>query len=172
MNISPSPYSIRLLSTLRSRPQAAAEISGGDAYPDIKGTLRLYQTRAGVIVYAEVSGLPASGAPCKGRIFGFHIHGGTSCGGTPEEPFSEAGSHYDPDGCAHPYHAGDLPPLFGNDGFALLLTLTDRFTVSEVIGKTVVIHDSPDDFTSQPAGNSGSRIACGMIRQVGRGRLM
>ena len=159
MSSSFSSYSFRLPSILRSRPQAAAEISGGEAFPDISGIVRFYQTPMGVIVYAEVAGLPEGR-----RIFGFHIHEVDSCRGD----FSDAGGHYDPDGGAHPYHAGDLPPLFGNDGFALSLFLTDRFSVSEVIGRTVIIHGSPDDFTSQPAGNSGERIACGIIVQIGR----
>ena len=70
-------------------------------------------------------------------------------------------------GCEHPNHAGDLPPLFGNNGFALSLFLTNRFTVDEVIGRTIIIHDHPDDFTTQPSGNSGTKIACGVIRRNG-----
>lgn len=80
-----------------------------------------------------------------------------------DDPFADAMSHYDPRGCAHPYHAGDLPPLFGNNSFALSVFLTDRFSVHEVIGRTVIIHDHPDDFTTQPSGNSGTKIACGVI---------
>jgi len=64
---------------------------------------------------------------------------------------------------AHPHHAGDLPPLFGNNGYALSMFLTTRFSVSEIIGRTVILHSAPDDFTSQPAGNSGVKIACGVI---------
>jgi len=41
--------------------------------------------------------------------------------------------------------------------------LTDKFTVEEIIGKTIIIHNMPDDFTSQPAGNAGQKIACGII---------
>ncbi len=171
MNGSPS-YNIRLIPILCSRPQAAAEISGSDAYPGISGVVRLYQTGTGVVVYAAVRGLPCTSSPRGGRVFGFHIHEGGKCRGAADEPFSAAMSHYDPNGCPHPYHAGDLPPLFGNDGFALSLFLTNRFTVSEVIGKAIIIHGSPDDFTSQPAGNSGERIACGIIRQVGRGGIL
>ncbi len=167
MNGFPS-YNIRLIPVLRSRPQAAAEISGSDAYPGISGAVMLYQTDAGVIVYSAVRGLPGSSSPCGGRVFGFHIHEGGECRGTADEPFSAAMSHYNPNGCPHPYHAGDLPPLFGNDGFALSLFLTDRFAVSDVIGKAIIIHDSPDDFTTQPAGNSGDRIACGIIRRIDR----
>ena len=156
----------QLLSVLRGRPQAAASIAGSESYPDISGTVRFYQTRQGVIVYAEISGLPHSDLPCHERIFGFHLHKGTDCGGNMDDPFADAMSHYDPNGCEHPYHAGDLPPLFGNDGLALCLCLTDRFSVDEVIGRTVIIHDHPDDLTTQPSGSSGTKIACGVIRRL------
>lgn len=81
-----------------------------------------------------------------------------------DDPFADAMPHYDPNGCEHPHHAGDLPPLFENNGFALSLVLTDRFSVDEVIGRTVIVHADPDDFTTQPSGNSGEKIACGVIR--------
>ncbi|MBP3369234.1 MAG: superoxide dismutase family protein, partial [Clostridia bacterium] len=51
---------------------------------------------------------------------------------------------------------------------AFLAFVTDRFTVSEVVSKTVVIHDRPDDFTTQPSGNAGNKIACGVIERVKR----
>lgn len=155
---------VRLLSILRGKPQAAANIAGSKSYPELSGAVRFYQTSAGVIVWAEISGLPRSDQSCQGRVFGFHIHKGADCGGNMNDSFADAMSHYDPSGCEHPYHAGDLPPLFGNSGTALSLFLTDRFSVSEVIGKTVIIHDHPDDFTTQPSGGSGTKIACGVIR--------
>lgn len=151
---------------LRGRAQAAAGITGSENYPDLSGVVRFYQTSAGVVVYAEINGLPYSNVPCRQRIFGFHIHAGTDCGGTMGGPFSDAMSHYNPHGCEHPHHAGDLPPLFENSGFALSVFLTDRFTVDEVIGRTVIIHDQPDDFTTQPSGNSGTKIACGVIQRT------
>lgn len=157
---------IYLRSVLRGRPQAVASITGSEHYPDISGTVRFYQTNEGVIVWAEINGLPHSGLLCQKRIFGFHIHQGTDCAGNMDDPFADAMSHYNPNGCEHPYHAGDLPPLFENNGFALSLFLTDRFSINEVIGKTVIIHDHPDDFTTQPSGNSGTKIACGLISRV------
>ena len=154
---------VQILSVLRRRPQAAADITGSGSFPDISGTVRFYQTGEGVIVCAEVSGLPYSGLSCQQRVFGFHIHEGGSCTGNLDDPFANVMSHYNPGSCSHPHHAGDLPPLFENNGFALSLFLTNRFTVNEVIGRTVVSHDQPDDFTIQPSGNSGIKIACGVI---------
>lgn len=157
----------RLLpSVLRGSPQAVATLTGGGDHPALFGAVRFYQTTRGVVLWTEVRGLPKGEGACQGRVFGFHIHAGTDCGGSAEEPFSNTLSHYDPKGCPHPFHAGDLPPLLGSDGRALSVFLTDRFTVDEVIGKTVVIHDHADDFTAQPSGNSGQKIACGVIKRV------
>lgn len=168
MNRSPfcSHSTADFLPILRGRPQAAASITGRKDYPGISGAVRLYQTNQGVIVFAEVGGLPQSDVSCQEQIFGFHIHEGTDCGGSMDDPLADAMSHYNPNGCGHPYHAGDLPPLFGNNGLALSLFLTNRFSVDEVIGRTVIIHDHPDDFTTQPSGNSGTKIACGVIRRI------
>lgn len=68
-------------------------------------------------------------------------------------------------GQAHPEHAGDLPPLIRCRGNAYLSFRTDRFSVNEIIGRTVVIHSDPDDFHTQPAGNAGKKIACGVIQK-------
>ena len=149
-----------LSSIIQEHPDASAEIRGSRSYCDICGTVRFYQTDRGVLVYADICGLPKDGC---GRVFGFHIHEGDSCTGNPSDPFADTGSHYDLKNRKHPYHTGDLPPLFGNDGHALSIVLTDRFCVNEVIGRTVIIHDSPDDFTTQPSGNAGKKIACGVI---------
>lgn len=163
-----SPQSfMRFLPILRRRPDAQADISGGRSDSRLRGTARFYQTPQGVLVLAEVSGLPDRGCCCEDNVFAFHIHSGGSCAGSADDPFSAAQGHYDPERCPHPAHAGDMPPLFSNGGYALQAFLTDRFTVREIIGRTVVIHDGADDFTSQPAGNAGARIACGVIRKPG-----
>lgn len=157
----------RMLSTLRRRPNALAAISGSKDYPQLSGTVRFYQMRRGVLVAAEVSGLPLASGQCGNKIFAFHIHSGNRCAGNETDPFADAMTHYNPDGCPHPAHAGDLPPLFANRGYAFQVFLTDRFSVREIIGKTVIIHSNPDDFTTQPAGNAGTKIACGQIRALG-----
>ncbi len=163
---SSSNFKLQLCSVLNSGPQAAANVTGSESFPNLSGTVRFYQTKEGTIVLAEISGLPHSELPCRDRVFGFHIHQGTGCGGNMDDPFANVMSHYDPYGCEHPHHAGDLPPLFGNNGFALSLFLTRRFSVDEVIGRTVIIHDHPDDFTTQPSGGSGTKIACGVIQRI------
>lgn len=81
---------------------------------------------------------------------GFHIHSGEECSGNSDDLFANAKVHYNPSGSAHPNHAGDLPVLINNNGFALSIFITDRFTVEEIIGKTVIIHEKADDFTTQP----------------------
>lgn len=144
-------------------PSAVARMHGDSSHPDLSGTVRFYQTKPGVLIAAEFFGLPAPEGNCSSPIFGFHIHNGTSCTGNSNDPFADALAHDNPGNCPHPYHSGDLPPLFGNNGYAFSLFLTDRFTVREILGKTVIVHAKPDDFTTQPSGNSGNKIACGVI---------
>ena len=158
-----------LYTTLRGLPDAAAVVRGSGDASRINGTVKFYQRENGALVAADIFGLPVSAEKCKNNIFAFHIHSGGECTGNGEDPFANAGTHYDPDNCPHPYHAGDMPPLFGSaGGRAFLAFFTDRFTVDEVVGKTAVIHDSPDDFTTQPSGNAGRKIACGVITKVRR----
>ena len=145
-------------------PAAIAELRGSPAYPDIRGMVSFYQTPLGVVLTTEVGGLPYKVGSCNGSIFAFHIHDGGSCNGDATDPFANSGKHYNPNNCLHPQHAGDLPPLFGNDGYAWSSVLTNRFSVAEIINKTVIIHSKPDDFTTQPSGNAGAKIACGVIR--------
>ena len=151
-------------------PSAVAVIQGGNSYPEINGTVRFYEVPMGVVVVADIYGLPTSEEKCGNPIFAFHIHEGTSCTGNEDDQFADTKGHYNPNMCEHPYHAGDMAPLFSSDGVAFLAFLTDRFTINEIIGKTVGIHDHPDDFMTQPSGNSGKKIACGTIGYVRRGR--
>ena len=146
-----------------NKKSAIAKIHGGEMYPNIKGKVTFKQTKDGVLVTAEIYGLPTSKGSCNNRTFGFHIHSGSQCTGTMKDEFANTMGHYNPYKCEHPYHAGDLPPLMENNGNAYMTFLTNRFTVQEIIGKTVLIHSMPDDFKTQPAGNSGEKIACGEI---------
>ena len=138
-------------------PDAVAQMHGGMEAPQLSGCVQFYQENGCVLIVARISGLPKES---ETGFFGFHIHQGGSCSGA---DFSETGSHYNPMEQAHPKHAGDLPPLLECGGNAYLSVKTDRFSVNDMIGRTVVIHSGPDDFRSQPAGNAGKKIACGVI---------
>lgn len=141
-----------------TRPDAVARISGGKDAPRLNGMVKFYQNGKDVLVVADISGLPRSN---PSGFFGLHIHEGSSCTGP---AFADTKGHYDTAGTPHPAHAGDLPPLLSREGRAWLSVLTDRFKVSDIIGRTVVIHSGPDDFRAQPAGNAGTKIACGIIK--------
>ena len=88
-----------------------------------------------------------------------------SCTGDNLDEFKDANTHYNPEKCLHPNHAGDMPVLFENNGYAYMSFLTNRFMVKDIIGKVVIIHNMPDDFRTNPGGDSGEKIACGKIVQ-------
>lgn len=142
---------------------AKAHIKGGKLYPKINGFVTFNETKNGVLVTAKINGLPQSKNKCTGRFFGFHIHEGTSCSGNSTDEFANAKSHLNPTNCPHPFHIGDLPPLIENNGYAYMTVLINKFRIQDILNKVVIIHDSPDDFTTQPSGNSGTKIACGKI---------
>lgn len=158
-----SNYYPNFSSLIRRRPQAFADIKGSSAYPQITGVTRFYQTNIGVIAVTEVMGLPGANGYCQSPVLALHIHEGGDCRGNAEDPFALTRGHYNPKFCQHPYHAGDMPPLFSAGGYAFSAFLTDRFSVNEIIGRSVVIHRSPDDFHTQPSGAAGEKIACGTV---------
>lgn len=137
-------------------PNAIANIKGSDLAPKLRGQIKFFQRKNCVLISVCIKGLPQNNS----GFFGFHIHEGDNCEGS---NFSDTGSHYNPDNVLHPTHAGDLPPLILCNGGAYQSFATDRFSVKDVIGRTVVIHIMSDDFNSQPSGNSGTKIACGEI---------
>jgi len=132
------------------------------------GSVSFVEVDRGLLIRADVRGLPPGG------VFGFHVHEKGDCSSA---DFTSAGGHFNPGGKPHAHptrperHAGDLPNLTADaEGNAVYVFETKLLTVTKgpnsVVGRAVVIHARPDDYTSQPAGNSGPRIACGLIRQV------
>ncbi len=156
---------IRIARLLSRRPKAWARLSGSELYEAISGIVGFYPTDTGILVASEIYGLPISDVKCESPILGMHIHEGNSCTGSTDDPFENAGVHYNPNRCPHPFHAGDMVPIFSADGYGFSAFFTDRFTLDEIIGKAVILHLSADDFHTQPSGNSGEKIACGIIRK-------
>lgn len=143
---------------------AKAHIRGGKKYPKINGTVTFKETKNGILMTAKINGLPQKIGNCTGRFFGFHIHEGNSCTGNLEDEFKNAKTHLNTTNCPHPFHIGDLPPLIENNGYAYMSVLINKFKIKDILGKTIIIHSSSDDFTTQPSGNSGTKIACGIIK--------
>jgi Cu-Zn family superoxide dismutase len=148
---------------------AVAQIRGGSLAPNLVGVVYFRDVAGGVDVSVEVRGLPkykagiANASPIGPH--GFHIHDMGSCAvGDPKNPFAAAGGHWNPTNQPHGNHAGDFPVLFSNNGYARMVFFTNKFRVSDIVGKTVVIHENPDDYRTQPAGNSGKRLGCGVIK--------
>ncbi|AOT71661.1 superoxide dismutase family protein [Geosporobacter ferrireducens] len=148
---------------------AVAEIRGGPLAPQIRGTVILKEVPGGTEVYVQVEGLPHYQPARNGKDpigpHGFHIHEHGTCKvSDPEEPFEAAGEHWNPTNQPHGNHAGDFPVLFSNNGIARMSFFTNKFRPRDAVGKTIMIHENPDDYRSQPAGDAGRRLACGIIQ--------
>ena len=104
---------------------------------------------------------------------GFHVHEAGDC--SSGDGMSAKG-HFNPQGKPHGHpssgerHAGDLPSIkAGKDGRAKLDVTVDGITLrqgpSSIVGRGLIIHADPDDYKTQPTGNAGARLACGVIRE-------
>lgn len=140
---------------------AVAKMKGNSQYPQVYGTVTLHQSARGVVVDVELEGLP----PTPTGFFALHLHENPCGSPLPPDPYTAAGGHYNPMNRPHPEHAGDFPPVLRlRDGTAALRFITDRFRLVDAIGRSVMLHLGYDDFTSQPAGNAGMRLACGVVQ--------
>lgn len=148
-----------------SCPDAYADIKGNNDNPCLKGRVHFYSTAyGGTLVEVEVFNLPLLSKQAPSAFYGMHIHEKGNC--TP--PFDKTGNHYNPCGVLHPMHLGDMPVLLGNNGYAYSVFYTERYTIDDIMGRSLVIHLLPDDFITQPSGNSGEKIGCGVIKKYGK----
>ena len=133
----------------------------------VRGNVSFVQMGDKVRVTAKVTGLRPNGE------FGFHIHEAGDC--SSGDGMSAKG-HFNPYGKPHAHagtperHAGDLPSLKSDGGGNASVTANlDIITVSpgpaSVVGRGLIVHAQPDDFTTQPTGNAGARSACAVIQR-------
>ena len=152
------------LAVSTAQAQTASAMLKPTAGNTVAGTVTFTQKGDKVLVEAKVSGLAPGG-------HGFHVHEKGDCSAADG---SSAGGHFNPtdkphgDPAAPDHHAGDMPILQADaSGNATLSTELAAIALgggpSDIIGKSVVIHKDADDFKTQPAGNSGARVACGVI---------
>ena len=149
------------------RPYARAVLEGDSNNKGLRGRVTFYDGGDGIVVNVKINNLPYTESECCGTFMGFHLHEDSKCSGDEKDEFANAGAHYNPHNCIHISHAGDFPPLMNCKGYAYAEFFTDRMKPEEVIGKTVVVHSNYDDFTTQPSGGSGKRIACGVVKRMG-----
>jgi Cu-Zn family superoxide dismutase len=168
---------------------APAPVTPASASPDVKVTESLFsRTKAavatltpsatsgvtGIVIFSSGGGntvdvhVMASGLQ-PGSIHGFHVHETGNCASA---DFMSAGNHFNPTHKPHgpqdkPHHAGDMPSLLADPSGKI----DDHFTLNGVtlggvdgfVGHAVILHATADDFDAQPSGNSGARVACGVI---------
>lgn len=132
----------------------------------VTGEITLTPADGGVKVAGTVSGLEPNSE------HGFHIHENGDCS-APDA--SSAGGHFNPTGAEHgsmdaePHQAGDMPNIKADDTGAATVDVVvpgielGTGSATDVMGKAIVVHADPDDYKSQPAGNAGARLACGVI---------
>lgn len=142
----------------------AGAASTQPAFGKTTGTVTFTQKGNNVKVVADLKGMPPG-------MHGIHIHekGDISSG-----DLNSAGAHYDPDKHLHggpttsPVHAGDLGNIeAAADGSAHMELTVDNISIggrNDILGKSVIIHAKADDYSTQPSGNSGARIAGGVIQ--------
>jgi Cu-Zn family superoxide dismutase len=138
-----------------------------DAQGKEVGTAELSQLPDGVLIRLSVKGVPAG-------EHAFHVHGAGKC----EPPFTSAGGHFNPDSKKHGimasagHHAGDMPNLhIPSDGTLAIEIVNAAITLEKgkpnslygANGTALVIHAGKDDYKTDPTGEAGGRIACGVV---------
>ncbi len=130
----------------------------------VRGLIAFHAMDGHLMVHAQLSGLQS------GAEQGFHVHEIGSCASTDG---SSAGGHFNPDAQPHgpqaaAHHAGDLPALKAdaNGSVDQKFTLTGPTLADgamSLVGRSVIVHAQADDYVTQPTGNAGARVACGVI---------
>lgn len=152
--------------TTSTAKQAIAVLASASA-SRVSGSVTLVPMGKGLHLTGEVGGLPAN------STHAFHIHEKGDCSAADA---SSAGPHFNPFNAAHgkagsgAHHAGDMNNLTADaEGVAKINVHLEGVTlgggaVNDVAGRALIVHAAADDYASQPAGNAGARVACGIIK--------
>jgi Cu-Zn family superoxide dismutase len=150
---------------------ATATLQGAPEDTDFSGTITVTQEGNGVRVVADVQGVDRDGR------HGFHVHETGECAhGEGSGHFTSAGGHFNPNNAEHTCppnearHAGDLGNIEITNGTGRADVTTDLLTLSgpnSVVGKAIILHANEDDCQTQPTGNAGDRLACGVVNLSG-----
>ena len=132
----------------------------------VSGQLQVMSMGSGVHIAGDIGGLEPNSA------HGFHIHEKGDCSAVDA---TSAGGHFNPLGAPHgrmettPHHAGDMDNIVADaDGVAHVNIHVPGVTLggggpTDIAGRALIVHADPDDYQSQPSGNAGARVACGVI---------
>jgi superoxide dismutase, Cu-Zn family len=132
----------------------------------VSGRLAITAIDGGVRIHGELGGL------AKGGTHAIHVHERGDCSAADG---SAAGGHFNPGGVAHgragiaPHHLGDMDNLHANgEGVAHVDIRLQGVTLgsgapNDILGRAIIVHANPDDYASQPTGNAGPRVSCGVI---------
>lgn len=149
--------------SMSTGPTASATLSPASGSTAM-GTVRLTQLGDGSVrVNVDLTGVPAG-------VHGFHIHEKGDCG----DNGNAAGGHYNPTATPHgapgadAHHAGDFGNVTADDSGRVKHEFTTRSITVEAgptsaVGHAIILHGNPDDLVTQPTGNAGPRIACGVV---------
>ncbi|HKH49181.1 MAG TPA: superoxide dismutase family protein [Thermoanaerobaculia bacterium] len=146
---------------------ATATLQGAPTDTDFKGTITFTPEGNGVRIVAHLEGVDQDGD------HGFHVHQTGECThGEGDKHFTSAGGHFNPANTEHacpptePRHAGDLGNIPVTGGTGHLETTSNLLSLSgpnSVVGKAIILHAKADDCKTQPTGDAGDRLACGVI---------
>jgi Cu-Zn family superoxide dismutase len=162
----PPPAAATPAATTAEVTLTGAPAKTGAAGPSIAGTLQLTAAGTGVQITGTITGLPPKSE------HGFHVHETGDCA-APD--FKSAGGHFNPEGKEHgnpasdAKHLGDIANITADEtGTALVNATIAGATLKDsgphdLAGKALIVHAKRDDYKTQPAGDSGDRVACGVI---------
>ncbi|MEO6186001.1 MAG: superoxide dismutase family protein [Steroidobacteraceae bacterium] len=163
----PPPPAAPAAAVVEAAPATAATVLAGASGSSVAGALQLVASNDGVTLTGELSGLAPN------TEHGFHVHEIGDCSAPDAK---SAGDHFNPDHAEHggptsaAKHLGDIPNITSDaTGQAAVNATIARATLrdggpNDLAGRAVIVHAKRDDYATQPSGDSGDRIACGVVR--------